>query len=54
VTELFVPNELLEGFRPVTIVRTDDLMRDGIHFRIVTDQPIYAEAWIEERKEIEG
>lgn len=54
VTELFIPNELLEGWRPVTIVREEDFMRDGWKFRIVTDQPIHASAWIEERKEIEG
>jgi hypothetical protein len=53
VTEVFVPNELLEGFRPVTIVREEDLMRDGWKFRLVTDQRVYAEAWIEEPKEIE-
>jgi hypothetical protein len=53
VTELFVPNELLVGFRPVTITRHEDMMRDGIVFRLLTNQPVYAEAWIEEPKEIE-
>lgn len=53
VTEVFVPNELLSGFRAVTIVREDDLMRDGVKFRLLTDQPFYAESWIEKPKEIE-
>ncbi len=53
ITEIFVPNELLVGFRPVTIVAEEDFMRDGVKFRMITDQRVYAEAFIEEPKEIE-
>lgn len=52
ITEIFIPNELLEGFRPVTVVREEDFMMDGVKFRIVKDAPVFAEAWIEEPKEI--
>lgn len=56
-TELFVPNELIEGFAPnVIVTRQEDLMRDGTWFRLrpsdfgnVVDAEV-----VDTQREIEG